>query len=467
MNQLITYDAPAGAVLRDDYKVSVRTPGGEWQNIPVYEVRVDMHHVREASMAYFDMQGEVEVEIKYHGDLKEAVIRPLSTQLPFSLFQDTVQFTLNRPLKLSVECNGDRFGNLHLFANPLEKDIPDLSSPDVRVVRPGIHRVPDLLRNLPGTLYFTPGMHYIEETLLQIPSGKTVYLAGGAVLVGSLVCDHVQNVEIRGRGVLYLADFHRFSAFRGIRIVYSSNISVEGITVVDPPHYSIFIGQSYGIEIRNFKAFSTRGWSDGIDMMASGNIDIRDVFMRNSDDCIAVYGSRWDYRGGTNDVMVRDSILWADVAHPMMIGIHGNHEEDGDIIENLRFDNIDILEHHEPQPNYWGAMAINAGDSNTVRDVVFNNIRIETIESGQLFDIRVVHNQDYNPNPGRRIENVLFKDIQYPGGTLNPSRIHGFDDDRTVNGITFDNLRIGEERILNRDHPALEINGYARNIKFI
>ncbi|MGO4731147.1 glycosyl hydrolase family 28 protein [Paenibacillus sp. 2KB_22] len=468
MSQVITYDAPTGAKLRDDFSVHVRSLGGEWQNISVYEVRVDMHNVRESSMAYFDMQGEVEVAVKYLGsDLKEAVIRPVSSNLTFEVSDDTIKFSLNHPIKLSIECNGDRFGNLHLFANPLEKEVPVPSSTEVRLIRPGIHRVPDLLHDLPGTLYFLPGLHYIEETILPIPAGKTVYLAGGAVLVGSLVCESVQDVTIRGRGMIYLSDFHRFSAFRGIRIVHSKHISVEGITVIDPPHYSIFIGESSNISISNFKAFSSRGWSDGIDMMASNHITIEDVFMRNSDDCIAIYGSRWNFRGSTSNITVRNSTLWADVAHPVMIGIHGDHDFNGDIIENLCFENIDILEHHEPQPNYWGAMAINSGDNNTVRDVIFRNIRIETIEVGQIFDIRVVHNQDYNPEPGRRVENVLLSDIHYLGSATNPSRIHGFDDQRIVNGITIKNLHIGMEKITQRDHPALDINSYVQNIKLL
>jgi len=469
MNRIVTYDAPPGAVLNDDYEVMARTQGGEWRRVSVYEVRVDMHEVRRSSMASFDMEGIVEVAVTpRRGAPRDVVVRPLDAAVLPEIDGCTIRLTLDRPRKLSVECDGDRFGNLHLFANPVESDAPEPDAPGVTVIRPGIHRVPDLLKgaSVADTLYFAPGMHYVEETLLKIPSGKTVYLAGGAVLVGSLVCEHVRDVAIRGRGLVYLADFHRFSAFRGVRVVFSENVSIEGITVVDPPHYSIFIGSSRRIAIRNFKAFSTRGWSDGIDMMASRDIEIDDVFMRNSDDCIAVYGSRWDYFGDTRNVTVRHSVLWADVAHPINIGTHGDHHRDGDVIEGLRFEHIDILEHHEPQPNYWGAMSINAGDRNTVRDVTFKDVRVEAIETGQLFDIRVVHNKDYNPVPGSRIANVSFRDIHYAGGSPNPSRIHGFDEERIVDGVTFDNVRIAGERLDRLEHPMLDINGYARSITF-
>ena len=119
--------------------------------------------------------------------------------------------------------------------------------------------------------------------------------------------------------------------------MFSKRITVEGITIVDPPHYSIYLGSSEHVQIRNFKAFCTRGWSDGIDIMACFHIDIEDIFMRNSDDCIAVYCTRWDFYGDTGYVTVRNPVLWADVAHPIMMGTHGDHHKDGDTIEHIPF----------------------------------------------------------------------------------------------------------------------------------
>ncbi|ASA22158.1 glycosyl hydrolase family 28 protein [Paenibacillus donghaensis] len=469
--------APKDIPAREDFLVRVRPTGGEWQEIFVYEVKVDMHKVRPASLAFFDLEGTAEVEITcLYTAVSSISIAPASRGITCMPEGNTLRFTLDGPQKLSVEINGERFRNLHLFANPLELLPPLPEESHVLLLKPGIHRTQDILRLLdtadaasgekPSVLYFAPGTHYIEETVLPVPSGTTVYLAGGSALVGSLVCDHVEDVVIRGRGIIYLADFHRYSAFRGVRIVFSSKVAVEGITVIDPPHYSIFIGQSSDVSISNFKAFSTRGWSDGIDIMSSTDIAVRDVFMRNSDDCIAIYGSRWDYYGDSRNISVRDSILWADVAHPLMIGIHGDHHRNGDLIENLVFENIDILEHHEPQENYWGALAINAGDRNTVRNVLYSNIRVEHIEQGQLFDVRVVQNKDYNPEPGTGIENITFRDIVFSGGMVQPSRIYGFDEQRTVDGVTFMNLVINGERVDSAETEQVLTNGFARNIVF-
>jgi hypothetical protein len=309
-------------------------------------------------------------------------------------------------------------------------------------------------------------MHQFRHPQLRIPSGKTVYVAGGAVVAGALVCDRVQDVAIRGRGILYLSDFEKTTYYRAVEIIFSQGIEVEGIIAIDPPHYTVLIGQSERISIRNLKTFSTRGWSDGIDMMGGANVEIDDVFLRTSDDCIAVYGSRGDFRGGSRNVSVRNSILWADVAHPIMIGVHGDHEREGDTIEQIAFDHIDILEHHEPQDGYWGCMAINAGDRNIVRDVVFRNIRIEPFELGRPIDIRVFHNPKYNPHPGSRVENIRFENVSFEGTCPNPSVIAGFDESRIVDGVTFRNLRIDGRHVRSPEAGSIRIGGHARHIEF-
>lgn len=315
-------------------------------------------------------------------------------------------------------------------------------------------------------IYFGPGLHRFEDGQFFIPSGKTVYLAGGAIVVGSFMCVQVENVTIRGRGIVFLRDIAKTTYWRTVEINYSRNVTVEDIISIDPPHYSIHLGQSDNVRIRNFKSFSTRGWCDGIDMMACRDIDIDDVFLRTSDDCIAIYGSRGHFRGDSANIRVRNSILWADVAHPIMIGCHGDHEGDGDTIENVRLHQIDILEHHEPQDGYWGCMTINAGDKNTVRQVTFSHIRVEQFERGRLIDVRVFHNPKYNPHPGNRIENVRFEEITFNGECDNPSVINGYDETRIVDGVHIRNLKINGKLIESAKEGNFECNEFQRNVTF-
>lgn len=475
-SELVTYPAPEGAPGSGDFEVRVRTEDGEWQELFVYRVRVDMHDVREASMAAFDFEGAVIIEVAYKREaLREAEIRPLSRQIAYEVQGDRIVFRLDRPAHLSIEANGERFHNLHLFAGAPETNHPDLGRPETLVIEPGSYLAEEWISRIDegdkygrpsDVIYFAPGMHRFEDGLFFVPSGKTVYLAGGSIVVGSFICDRVENVTIRGRGIIYLRDIEKTTYWRSVQIDYSRNVTVEDIISIDPPHYSIHLGQSEQVRIRNFKSFSTRGWCDGIDMMACKDVTIENVFLRTSDDCFAIYGSRGAFRGNSSNVRVSGAVLWADVAHPIMIGVHGDHEGDGDTIEGLAFHNIDILEHHEPQDGYWGCMAINAGDKNTVRNVEFRDIRIEHFELGRLFDIRVFHNPKYNPHPGNRVENIRFDNVSFDGECGNPSVIAGFDEQRAVDGVHFRNLRINGRLIDSAEAGNFQINEFADNVTF-
>ena len=109
--------------------------------------------------------------------------------------------------------------------------------------------------------------------------------------------------------------------------------------------------------------------------------------------------------------------------------------------------NIDILDHKEKQLDYQGCMAINAGDNNLIRDVRFEDIRVENFREGQLLNLRIFYNKKYCAAPGRGIENVLFKDITYNGDRANLSIIEGYNEERTIRNIRFENLRINGQLI--------------------
>ena len=86
--------------------------------------------------------------------------------------------------------------------------------------------------------------------------------------------------------------------------------------------------------------------------MSCSDIMVDDVFLRNSDDCLAFYTHRWNYYGDCRNVCVQNSTLWADIAHPINIGTHGNTKTGDEVLEDMLFKNIDILEHDEDDRDY-------------------------------------------------------------------------------------------------------------------
>lgn len=413
---LKAYTAPAGMVQNTDFTVKVRIPGQPWQDLPEYLVKVDQvtgakHKEENASMSYFDFSGAVEVAVTMNkGTVGTARIRPLSYGIKHEVKGNTIMFTLVKPANLSVEVNGDIFHNLHLFANPIDDFVPNAKDTNL--------------------LYFGPGIHDIPGGKLKVPSGKTVYIAGGAVLKGQVLVQHVRDVQIKGRGMVDQ------SVKMGVRIANSRHISVEGIFSTQ-----CATGGSDSVTIRNVKTMSYYGWGDGMNVFSSNNVLFDGVFNRNSDDCTTVYGTRLGFTGGCKNITMQNSTLWADVGHPILIGTHGN-TPNPEILENLNYINIDILDQKEPQLNYQGCLSINTGDNNLIRNVRFENIRVEDFRQGQLVNIRVFFNAKYCTAPGRGVENVLFKDITYNGKNAETSIIAGYDATRKVKNIVFENLVI-------------------------
>lgn len=419
-NIIETYTAPDGAPLNNDFSVQVRVPGGEWRSIPTYMVLVDevrnaTHHFEDSSVAFFDFEGQVDVKVISNGaPITSARVRPFSYGIEPVLEGNELTFSLCSPKNLSVEVNGDIFHNLQLFASPLCKDKPDAKR---------IKKDKDLI-------YFGPGYYDLGPDGLTVGSGKTVYVDGGAFIKGTIKVEGAEGVRVYGHGLL------RPERGAGVLVSRSRDVVVEGVIVTQCP-----VCESDGVKVIDVKSITNYGWGDGMNVIASSNVLFDGVFCRNSDDCTTVYATRGEYSGSCRNIVMQNSTLWADVAHPIFIGIHGN-ADNPDTIENCRYYNIDILDQKEKQLNYQGCLAINGGDNNIIRDITFENIRIEDIREGQLCNFRIFFNRKYCKAPGQCINDILIKDVTYTGDNANVSIISGYDATRKISGVTFQNLKI-------------------------
>lgn len=422
--QLVTYKAPAGIILNNDFSVKVRQPGKQWKSLSVYLAQVaagvdtiGKMHTENSSFCYFDFSGRVEIAVTYNkGPVKSVRLRPYMDAMP-KVNGNMILFWVKQPENLSLEINGDIFHNLQLFTNGL--DTCHFKTTDLKVK------------------YFGPGIHKIDTVNLK--SNEIVYVDGGAVLKGSFRMNHVRNVSIIGHGIMEHSPM-------SIDIEYCKNITIDGLIILNPQHNIVTIGQSDNVTVRNIKSFSSGRWGDGIDIFCSSSVTIENLFMRNSDDCLAIYGHRGRWYGNVNNINVSNCILWADVAHPLLIGTHGDPPHP-DTLGNMTFTNINILEQNENQIDYQGCIALNAGDNNLIRNIRFENIRIDDFKKGQFVNLRVMYNRKYNTAPGRGIENIYFKNITYTGTHASTAIITGYDETRKIKNITFENLNINDNVI--------------------
>ena len=429
LHQIYTYQAPAGAPLKDDYDVYIKPRGSEeWTRIDTYMAKVNApignsrHGIREISYANFDFVGDAFVRVvTKQKKFKTARIRPDYKGVIANVQNDsTVQFLLFQPENLSIEFDGDITSNLLLFTSK-----PPVSKAEAKKKAKKEGR---------KFVCYEPGL-YSQDTI-RIASNTTVYLAGGSYFTGTFAIEDAENVSILGRGIA-----RPVSGYEGCHIHRSRNILIDGMILNTCP-----VGGSDGVTIRDVRSISYPAWGDGLNVFASSNVLYDRVFCRNSDDCTTAYATRKGFSGSARNIQMKNSTLWADVAHPIFIGLHGNPAV-GDTIENLVYENIDILCQAEPQIDYQGCLAINCGDDNLVRNVTFNNIRVENILQGSLLQVKVGYNKKYCTAPGRGVEDIRFRNIRYKGESAGLSIINGYDEAHAVKNVSFQGLKINGRQL--------------------
>ncbi len=464
LHRVFAYPAPEGAPLQHDYDVYVQPRGGrEWTKIDTYTATVNApcadgdktgHRRSQISYAVFDFEGDVFVRVVTKGRKYAAArVRPDYKGVIANHVNDsTLQFMLFQPENVSVEFDGSIADNLLLFTSR-----PPISLAEAKKQAKAERR---------KFVAYAPGL-YTPDTI-RVASKTTVYLAPGSYFTGTFLIDGVENVSILGRGIARTA-----MGYGGCLVYRSRNVVVDGMTVCQCP-----VGGSDGVTIHDVRSISHPQWGDGMNVFASQNVTFDRVFCRNSDDCTTAYATRGGFSGDTRNVTMRGSTLWADVAHPIFIGIHGNSQR-GDTIENLRYENIDILCQSEPQVDYQGCLAINCGDNNLVRNVTFDNIRIEQIDRGSILQVKVSHNQKYCSAPGRGVENVTFRNVRYYGAQAPAlSIINGFSDESQVRNVTFEGLKINGRLIcdnmpskpgwyLTSDMVPMYVGNHVQDVRFV
>ena len=494
--------APEGSPLKHDYDVFVQSAGSEdWTRIDTYMAKVDApigngkHKVCETSFARFDFEGTVKVKVvshlmgKAHG---QASVRPNSKGISCTMLNDsTTLFSLDKPEYVSVEWNGDITNNLLLFCDRPVEQMADAKKAAKKMGRKFVYIAPgyyegasfETLKKLivkaagavktEAKVDVTPSSAPVSDKIIRIPSNTTIYLAPGAYVCGTLAIEDAENVSIIGRGICRPAD-----GYEGVHVHRSKNVLVEGVTLCTCP-----VGGSDGVTLRDVQSISHPGWGDGLNVFASSNMLYDHVFCRNSDDCTTAYATRKGFSGSVNNVCMQNSTLWADVAHPIFIGIHGagslvEKGIEADSIVNLTYKNLDILCHAEAQVDYQGCLAINCGDLNLVRNVLFEDIRIENIIQGCLFQIKVSWNEKYCTAPGRGVEDITFRNISYKGAEPYISLINGYDANHMVKNVLFEGLNINGKAIYDTmpDKPAwyktadfvpAYIGNHVENVKFV
>lgn len=438
--KVITYPAPAGEALSADYQVHA-----SGRQVDVYTARVldppfaskQWDHGGSYSFASFDTSGPVVVHIVSRRSLRNVVIRPRSSGIHPTLEDDyTLQLTLDRPRKLSIEPNGKK-ALLLLFANPLETDAP----------KPGDKSV----------VYFGPGVHKPEKIVLH--SNQTLYLAGGAVVKAEVLAKGA-NIRIHGRGILDGSDWQWRKGPVGnlIAIRNSTDVEVNGITLRGSSHWTIVPKNSQRVTVRNVKLCNSRVQNDdGINPCNSQDVLITDCFIRSDDDCVALKGL--DFSGPNSNVeriKVENSVLWCDRARIFLLG----HESRAAFMRNVTLRNLDII-HFSMTP-----FLLEPGEDMRLEEITIEDIRIHGEGQSQLVRLRPVVNQYMRKKVPGFIRKVRFRNVTVEGQSGDYLvQIQGADAEHDTRNVTFENISIVGSK-LTEESGRVRIGKHTENVRF-
>jgi len=290
---------------------------------------------------------------------------------------------------------------------------------------------------------------------LQIDSDKTVYIEGGAILSGALKINGKQNVKVLGRGIVD----SKAAKGRVVRIEKSSKVLLDGPIFLNCDNWAVVAGESDHLTYRNIKVINWNeargGTPDGMDFVGCNQVAVDGVFIRSYDDGIAVKNQKFAWKGNTENIKIKNAVVWNGPAgNALSVGWELGEE----YLRDLGFQNIDIIHKtSKATPFSRAAIGIHQVDKASVSGLRYEDIRIEDCQE-RFFSIRIFLSPDYKSDGRGTMRGIVFKNIQITGGAVLPSVIEGFDEQHQVENVVFDNLRILGKPIANADQGGFTLS---------
>jgi hypothetical protein len=410
-----------------------------------------MRAALEVHVASLDAAGPVDVSVETRDEgywSEGAVVRPLARGVRTEVEGRTASFRLPGPGQYSVERPAvrDLFDEvLVVFVNPPEASRPDADDPRVLCLGPGVHR-----RDV------------------DLASGETLYLAAGAVLVGSVDVWDAANVRVLGRGTIVHdgpqapyrdQGYWVRRDWRPISIKGAADVTVEGvISVARSRTWNVQAHTSRGLRLRNVKliaAHPSNRNGDGVDLMGSRDVAIEDCFIRSSDDALAFYTAREDRRvvaPEVADVAVDRCVFWTTAANVLRLSWTGMNL----VTRRFAMRDSDVIHqcegfHHAP----WallGSITQDEKGAPEIEDYLFEDVRLE--DSSALVGIEY---------PEARIRGVRMRRVTALTEPDHPSALRAVVD--PADGVTFEDVRVADRLVERVEDIPMKVADGVRGVQ--
>lgn len=325
-----------------------------------------------ASFIMFSSDEPVTVGVKCLAENagRPAVIRPVSKGYSFRQDGDTVTIEMKENGFLVLEL-GDEHHCLHVFNNPVN----------------------EFEQKQKATHYFGPGVHC--PGLVRLKSGDSVYIDAGAVVYGSFFGENIENVDIYGYGIidgsyerrLFEHCYERYTK-GNLKFYESRNIRIEGVTLMDSAIWVINLFACENVTVEGVKVIGQwRYNTDGVDIVNSSHVTVKDSFIRVFDDVVTLKGIRAYQTRPVTDILVENCVFWCGWGRTCEVGIETMAPEYTRIV----FRNCDLIR------NSTAAIDLRNGNFADIHDVLFEDLRVEYAANAMPEVYQTSDEQTYAP----------------------------------------------------------------------
>lgn len=369
---------------------------------------------------------------KGKGSFSNAKVRPSVYNIPVSdLGNNTIEFTIPSEDmgKVSVEFDNDRQHNLFIYARRPDTSKPQKNAPKVIYYEKGEHR--------PGTIYLNEGQTLYIDTDAKVyanvkTSGSNVTIAGHGILSGEEMIHTGDNQYSWGDFLI------NCNQSKGL----ARNLTIKDITMIDSPGWNLIIPNTDNVLIDGVNMISWELNGDGIDIVSSRDVTIRNCFIRTYDDCITLK-CRFIVNPikDVSNVKISKCLIWADYARGIVIGPEAGNLYNNGYIHDVSVTDCIFLQHKRGlNDDLRAAFAIGQGSDGST-----------SLWSGN--------------NPPRSItdvnaSNLVFDDIDKTGRNVAIWQYGS-------SPVTMSNVNLTNFRIINNNgnnYPAFEIKTMGSSI---
>ncbi len=415
----------------------------------------------------FDRGDSVEVKVQVDFPFRRVEVLPVSAGIVPRVDGNTLTFTVDDPGQdLSFVFDGDyQAHTLHLFTNEIDHDA-------------------EQYKGKFGVLYYGPGYHDLSDRQLVLGTGMTLYVDAGAVLNVPVVVKNARNVTIAGTGIIMMDKMNAENPQYGnivITLNHAENVTIRNVIahVHRSQNWTTHVYFSSDVTLEGYHVVSPQYASvDALDISNSQRVTVKDCFLRSCDDTITIKGlgsgDDPDACPPNEHIAVSGCQLWSDGNNAMVVG----EESMAAYYDDISFRDIDVLYSYDDRDNHGrleerAVMSIVLLHGTEVGNITWEDIRIHNCQRLVCFRFvdsfwfgSIQGNQTY---PGY-VDGVTLRNITCESANrsaiANEILLYGWDADKPIRNVTFENFVVGGMRLTSLEHPSIKTNEFVSNIVF-